>query len=303
LKGKDLDLDLALSAIQEAASLGARQVNLSGGETLLYPELIRLINECKALGLESNIAISGWGASPSRLQELKNAGLTRVFVSLNGSTETINRRSREGFSLAMSALDNLKEVKFSNTIINWVAHAESVPDFRNMLKLCERHGVPCLFVLGVKPDAAGKMDTAPDARQTKRLAREIQEAKMTSRTRVVVESCYSSLRAYLGASLAGNTNIGLAKGCPAGKLGVSANVEGRFAPCRHLQSSENFGSLTEYWENSLELQGFRTKTQDPACAGCALSQHCTGCAAISRASAGNGWSCGLMKAGEKGIIG
>ena len=59
-KGKDLDIEQAMYWLEEAAGCQIQTINLSGGETMVYPHLTALIEKCHALGMESNIAVSGY---------------------------------------------------------------------------------------------------------------------------------------------------------------------------------------------------------------------------------------------------
>ena len=55
--GRDLPKEIALRIIHQAAELGAKHVELSGGETLCYPWLMDLIIEARKNGITSNIAV------------------------------------------------------------------------------------------------------------------------------------------------------------------------------------------------------------------------------------------------------
>lgn len=88
--GKDIDKDTAITIIKQAASLIIKYINISGGETLLYPYLLELISICSANNILCNIAISGWNFSDTALSHLTKNRIHRIFVSLNGSTNKIN---------------------------------------------------------------------------------------------------------------------------------------------------------------------------------------------------------------------
>ena len=91
--GREMPLDTALYWIRDAADAVVKQVNLSGGETLCYPHLTELIRECHKCGLDSNIALSGAYVTEEKLREFIDAGVTRIFVSLNGSTKEVNEKT------------------------------------------------------------------------------------------------------------------------------------------------------------------------------------------------------------------
>ena len=118
-KGKDLELETALYWLNEAAKNHVRTVNLSGGETMLYPHLSQLIFD----------------------------GVSGIFISLNGSTEEINAHSRDGYSLAIRALEILNEIGYEKTCINWVMHSNNADDFPNMIRLAETYHVAEIAVM------------------------------------------------------------------------------------------------------------------------------------------------------------
>lgn len=103
--GREMPLDTALYWIRDAADAVVKQVNLSGGETLCYPHLTELIRECHKCGLDSNIALSGAYVTEEKLREFIDAGVTRIFVSLNGSTKEVNEKTRDGYELAIRTLE------------------------------------------------------------------------------------------------------------------------------------------------------------------------------------------------------
>ncbi|WP_292144356.1 radical SAM protein [Butyrivibrio sp.] len=111
-QGTHMSLDTALYWIRDAADAGVEQINLSGGETLCYPFLEELIAEGKSLKLSSAIALSGIYAGKETLEKLIAAGVNDIFISLNVSTEEINAKTRDGYELAIKALETLKELRF-----------------------------------------------------------------------------------------------------------------------------------------------------------------------------------------------
>src|SRR6185503_7098523 len=76
-----------LHALQEAAAAGVRVVTLTGGEPMLREEtVLRLLHECRRLGMGSRIVSDGfWGKTASdassRLQALRKAGLGLLTLS------------------------------------------------------------------------------------------------------------------------------------------------------------------------------------------------------------------------------
>ncbi len=283
-RGEDLPLEKAILRVRQAAAYKVPMVNLSGGETMVYPHLDELLSECASLGLHTSAAVSGYGIDESCLRRLHEKGLSRIFVSLNGSTKEINELSRDGYELAINTLRLLCETQIMPYTVNWVATSSNIDDFPNMIKLCRQYNVPELIVIGFKPDSDYTLRLAPQKDQTKQLADMIKAFGRSDEPPTIgVESCYSQLKAVLGRRFFGNVNIGLHRGCGAGRDGMSVDVKGDFTPCRHLELNESFEELRDYWEKSDILHTLRhiEETTKSPCAQCALEPNCLHCIAIT----------------------
>ena len=282
--GKELDFERACEVLKDGAENGLWDACLSGGETMLYPRIYDLIEECTKLGVSSNIALCGFGMDKTTLKRLIDAGTSHIFVSLNGSIEEINSLTRDGYAYALNALELLREAGFPKTTVNFVAHNTNCDDFPNMVNLCEKYGVGELVVMAAKPTSKRELDTIPSAEQTVRLAENIQKLQSRSKVSIGVENCYSPLRAYLGKSfLLGNTNSGIWRGCSAGRYMASLDVDGNFTPCRHLLFAEKYKTIGEYWNRSGILDKIRNIEDSPGqpCDGCEFGPYCLSCLAVN----------------------
>ena len=278
--GREIPLDTALYWLRDAAKCGVTNINLSGGETLCYPYLIELIRECKRLSLCSAVALSGAYATEDKLREMIDAGVTEIYISLNGSTEEVNARTRDGYALAIRALEHLRDIGFPEVYVNWVMHSHNADDLENMIALCERHAVKGLVILAFKPDSAHELNSYPTETQLRDAAKTVRKYKGS--LEIEAEPCFSQLRALIKNGFLLNTNRGVSRGCGAGRDGISVSAEGRLTPCRHLDVEEEWTSIADYWERSPFLRRLR-ETEDcreTPCAGCALERYCLPCAAV-----------------------
>lgn len=279
--GRDMPFETARRFVEDAASCGVREVNLSGGETMCYPYLTELIALCHEKGLISNIALSGFGVTKEKLQELIDAGVTRIFISLNGSCEEVNRLSRDGYELAIHALSVLKEISFHPVYMNWVMHRTNADDFPKYVSLVESYGVDRIHVMAFKPDAAHQLNTLPTGEQMKQVADFIRHYK--GPVTIDAEGCYSPMRALLYDSFFGNRNVGIVRGCMAGRLTMSVSIDGKMTPCRHLEFEEEFSSIQDYWDHSEILKKLRQvedEMEEP-CSTCRYSRNCLPCMAVN----------------------
>jgi pyrroloquinoline quinone biosynthesis protein E len=306
--GIDLDFERALEVLKDGAKNGLWEVNLSGGETMLYPRIFDLLEECTKLGVTSNIAVCGYQIDEAVLNRLILTGVSRIFVSLNGSSEEINSQTRNGYKYAVNALTLLQKSGFLQTSVNFVVHSSNCGDFQNMIALCEKYNVGELIVMAAKPTSKDELNTSPDSRQIYILSENIKKARQESKVFIGVENCYSQLRAYLGRSFFfGNTNTGIWRGCSAGRYMASLDACGNFSPCRHLPFNEKHQTIGDYWYNSpilTKIRNVETSAGKP-CASCELQPYCLSCLAVNYKLygelAGQNRNCGFLPI-EKGSL-
>lgn len=278
---KHIDLETAKEKIKEAADHGVKVVNMSGGETLCYPWLYELISYASKLCERVNIAISGCYFNKDVLKKLLESGVTSISVSLNGSTEEINRLTRDGYSLAINALKLLGEEKIPNTFINWVMHSNNCDDFPNIVAIAEKYGITSIDVIMFKPDSKHELNSFPSGEQMKQIADFIRH--YNGPVKIMVETCFSQMLALIyNSSWLGNIDTGENKGCRAGLYLYNISVDGYYSPCRHLDLFEQYDSLDEYLSLSPVIKKFDVYEKDlrSPCDTCAVQQYCRPCPAI-----------------------
>ena len=201
---------------------------------------------------------------------------------LNGSTETINRQSRDGYALAVQALAILQQENDPDYLINWVAHRHNVEDFPALVALAESFGVKTVAVMAFKPDSRHELPSLPSREQLVYLADFIKKYP-AGHLKIGIESCFSPLRALVGQKFFVNLNQGIDKGCQAGRDSLSVSVDGKLTPCRHLEIAENHGSIAEYWQHSKVIGQLRAVEQETRlpCRGCSYGRYCLHCMAVS----------------------
>jgi pyrroloquinoline quinone biosynthesis protein E len=259
--------------------------------------------------MEANIAVSGYGITKEVLEELIACGTYDICISLNGSTREINALSRQGYGEAIQALKLLQELQYPNVCINWVMQKSNADDFPAMINLAGRYAVKELVVMGYKPTASGSMEEAPTLDQIQEVAGQIkahqkkntqkenpqkeyaQKETITKDTRplqIEIDPCYSLMKALVAKRFFTNLNTGIARGCGAGRDGISVNVDGKLTPCRHLELPEEYETIRSYWYNSQILQTLRQVEDQPEkpCADCPLQHNCLHCLAVNQVREG-----------------
>ncbi len=280
--GKDIDLETAIYWIKEGAKFGVKEVMLSGGETMCYPHIFEVVSAAKQYCGGANVALSGYNFNQDTYEKLISAGVTAIYISLNGSTKEINSITRDGYELAISALELLSENKYDNTTINWVMHSSNADDFPNVLKIAEKYNVKFLTVMAVKPDSKKELKTIPTIEQMEFVKSVIRSYK--GNVKILVESCFSPMLALVcDTKLFGNMNVGKNKGCGAGRNTFSVSVDGLLSPCRHLEYFESYETLEDYIQKSeiqKKIRGLEDEKRKP-CKDCRYSDYCRHCLAIN----------------------
>src|ERR1700756_5363151 len=76
-------LDEMYRRIDKLASLGTTLITISGGETLLHPQLDDIIGRIRSHGIISGLITNGYLLTPQRIQQLNDAGLDHLQISID----------------------------------------------------------------------------------------------------------------------------------------------------------------------------------------------------------------------------
>jgi PqqA peptide cyclase len=130
-----------LRVFQQAAELGALQLNLSGGEPLLRKDLEALVEGAQALDFYTNLITSGIPLTRERLAGLRDRGLSSVQVSIQDSQASESDRiaGRTAFEQKLSVCRWVKELGLPLTV-NVVLHRQNLGRTAEIIELAEALG-------------------------------------------------------------------------------------------------------------------------------------------------------------------
>ncbi len=142
LQMKSADSELSTEewsrVFHEASALGVIHLHLTGGEPLLRPDLAKLVAAGREANLYVNMITSGLGLTAARMQELKDAGLEHIQLSLQDAEE---ERANEfagarahAHKLKLAALIRQQDIAFT---VNVVVHRENLDRLEAILALAE----------------------------------------------------------------------------------------------------------------------------------------------------------------------
>jgi MoaA/NifB/PqqE/SkfB family radical SAM enzyme len=86
--------------LQAAERAGIKYVCITGGEPLLYPDLLSCLAQARALGQETLLVTNGALLTPALMQSFGNLGLHTLIISIDAATEEAHDRHRGVAGLA-----------------------------------------------------------------------------------------------------------------------------------------------------------------------------------------------------------
>ena len=97
----ELTTEEALAICEQLPDLLVQEVDFTGGEPFLRPDLLIIAEKLKDLNINTNILTHGYGYSAKDIENLKKAGISGAGISLDGleATHDYTRRSRGSLPL------------------------------------------------------------------------------------------------------------------------------------------------------------------------------------------------------------
>ncbi len=138
---EELPTEIWLRVLEEAADLGVLQVHLSGGEPLMRPDVVMLVERATELELYTNLITSGVGLTRARAQALRDAGLGSVQLSIQAADSELSRMIAGGefWQRKMEAARHVRDVGLPLSM-NFVLHRHNLHQVTALLELAASLG-------------------------------------------------------------------------------------------------------------------------------------------------------------------
>lgn len=136
--GDELATDEWRRLLEEARDLGVLQFHLSGGEPLQRRDVVQITQYATDLGLYTNLVTSGIGLSERRAEELADAGLGHVQLSIQADEPTVSDRlaGTRSFERKRTAAGLVKRMGWPLTV-NVVLHRQNLDSIDRIIGLAE----------------------------------------------------------------------------------------------------------------------------------------------------------------------
>ena len=296
-----LSVELFETVIREAKPLGLSGVKLTGGEPLLHPQILQLLDIVRREGLRLTIETNGLLCTPVMAQEIAKSPDRFVSVSIDGANTATHEwvRGVPGcFEKAKQAVRNLAATDSSPQVIMTVMRGNA-DQVDAVVRMAEELGASSVKFNIVQPTARGERlhekDEALSIAELIRLGRHV-EMDLVPTTRMPLFFDYPLAFRPLSRMASGD-------GCDiCGILGILGVIPtGQYALCgigEHIPELV-FGQVGEdnleavWQENKIlnELREGMPSKLGGVCARCLMKHHCVGsCIAQNYYETGNLWA-------------
>ena len=278
----ELSTEEALSFLGSIAALQPMLI-LSGGEPLLRPDIFQIARHARALGMRVSLASNGTTITPQVADEIAASGISRVSISLDGTTPEKHDliRGKGCFQAAMRGIENLRgKVDFQ---INNTLTCKNESDVAAIFDLAQRVGARALHFFFLVATGRGREADLISPERQEQLLREIdrERALRPLEVRVTCAPQYARIA---------RPGRGRAGGCLAGKNFVFVSRRGDVYPCGYfplLVGNIREKNFIEIWENAAQLRALRERNLKGKCGRCSYSSICGGCRARAYAKTGD----------------
>ena len=312
---RDLSTAQAKDLIGQLADLGKGQPMMpvlvfSGGEPLCRGDLFELIRQAGAIGITPALATNGTLIDVSIAGQIRDSGVARVSVSLDGATSEVHNRLRRlagSFEKAIEGIGYLRDAKVPFQI-NLTLTKHNAGQLQQVYELARSLGAVAVHVFMLVPVGCGR-----SLADTDMLSPEQYEQKMLEICRldgqgelqmkvtcgphyervIRQEGLYKSrLKSGHGAGTPGRGGHGAAsKGCLAGLGVLFVGHQGDVFPCGYLPvkcGNVLEQKLSDIWYNNEDLARMRNSGElEGKCGLCGYRQVCGGCRGRAYSATGN----------------
>ncbi len=168
-KVEEISTERVLRVVNEAASLGCRQLSITGGEPTLNKDLEEIYARAKKYNMRTSLLTNGFRVPVSRLLSLVSSGLSKISVSIDhpepethdfirgvrGAFKKSTEFLRECSALRQTASD-LYEVSLTTCVLK-----PNLDAFPSLIKLAKDLGVDVFSVIAVDPHNDGGKSLVP----------------------------------------------------------------------------------------------------------------------------------------------
>lgn len=299
----ELDTAQAKALLDTFPHVGKPIVIFTGGEPMLRPDVYELVAYAKALGLICAFAPNGTLITKEAAQKLRECGVDRCSISIDGSTagaHDLFRGVAGAFDASLQGIAHLKEagVPFQ---INTTVTRDNIHSFKEIFNLCENLGAAAWHIFLLVPTGRGAtlQDQIISAQEYEEVLHWFYDFRKTTSMQLKATCAphyYRIMRqrAKEEGVRVNPVNFGMdamSRGCLGGTGFCFISHTGQVQPCGYLPL--NCGNVLEtpfpeIWRKSQVFQDLRRQEQySGKCGVCEYHKVCGGCRARAYSMSGD----------------
>ena len=138
----ELSTEQAKSMIDALATMKVFSINFSGGEPLVRPDIVELLEYTSEKNMAMDLLTNGALITEGVIESLGNTNIFNVQVSLDGLRRTHDDfRGVDGaFEAALRGLDHLVDAGYENSQVIMCVHRGNVDQMADVVQLAVDHG-------------------------------------------------------------------------------------------------------------------------------------------------------------------
>lgn len=265
--------------IAELSDLGVVDLALSGGEPLMYPDLPDLISFARAAGMRVGTSTNGAPLTARRAERLRDAGLSRLQISIDGPAPVHDRiRGRGSFARAVTAVERSLAAGL-RTHLCFTAMRSNHAYLGDVIELARSMGVDGFNLSQFVPVGRGCLEE--DLRPSESL--ELMRRWASERRKSPQIAFYAHLSGLAAVDLEAASAPGFI-GCQAGIHIACVTALGDVLPCVMFPlalGNVRKQSFREIWEGSPVVADLRARVLGDGCGSCSHRLRCGGCRAAA----------------------
>lgn len=293
----------ALNLIDLFPEVGKPLIILTGGEPLLRPDVHDLVKHISSKGLTCAFAPNGTLITRENAQTLREAGVARCSISLDGpdaASHDAFRRVPGSFNASLRGIRYLKEAGLPFQI-NTTVTRDNLASFKRIFKLCEDLGAVAwhIFLLVPVGRGAGLAEQVISASQYEEVLHWFYDFRKTTSMQLKATCAPHYYRIMRQRAHAEKVKITaqafgmdtVSRGCLGGTAFCFISHTGQVQPCGYLDL--DCGNVREtpfpqIWRNSNIFRNLRDRGKyEGKCGICEYHQVCGGCRARAYSMTGN----------------
>jgi len=156
---RELTTEEASEVIDRLGQAGISILTFSGGEPLVRSDIYDSIKRADDAGILCTIASNGTLMTKRVAQRLREAGVRRVELGLDGckaETHEFIRNTAGCFEVTLQGIRNCVEVGFDEVCVTMTLHRKNVGELRETVELAERLGANRFYLNRLIPAGRGK---------------------------------------------------------------------------------------------------------------------------------------------------